>query len=412
MPTLPTQSFQTIVTNIAAGIQGRAAKLINFSKGSALRAIAEGFAGLFLWFQAMVLQLLTAIRLSTASGIDVDTFTADFMPVVPGTTSPRLGSQAASGQVTFSRFTAGPTTCFIPAASGVTTDGTITNAGSSPAATVKTTDGSQSFVVTADATYSSYSASLGGYTMPADIGTLNVPVKAILAGSGGNVTAGAIGVITSSLTGIDTVSNVAAFTNGADQESDNALKKRFSAYIMGLSRGDKYGLTASIEGTAVTVQWSLTESYNLDGSWHPGYFFVVADDGSGAPSPDFLQTITDAAYAVRPLGIQCAVFAPRVINAAVSMTIATADGYDHNTVCAQVSATVAAKINALGLGNSLPWSVLASWAYSVAGVSSVSSVILNNATGDGATINAYRTTFDNLAKIFDATIKCASCSVS
>src|SRR5258708_21688699 len=112
MPVLPTQSFNQMVTNTISGIQGRAAKLINFSTGSTLRAITEGFAGLFLWFQALVLQLLTAIRLSTSSGTDVDTFTADFMPIVTGSIttalpggSPRLGAQFASGTVTYTRFT-------------------------------------------------------------------------------------------------------------------------------------------------------------------------------------------------------------------------------------------------------------------------------------------------------------------
>src|ERR1035438_8890085 len=117
MATLPTRSFSQIVTNTISGIQGRAEKLINFQEGSTLRAIVEGFAGLFLWLQAMVLQLLTATRLSTSVGVDVDTFTADFMPVVGvsnGISSPRLGAQASSGQVKFARFTAAPSTCFVP----------------------------------------------------------------------------------------------------------------------------------------------------------------------------------------------------------------------------------------------------------------------------------------------------------
>jgi len=127
---LPTQSFQQIVTNAIAGIQGRSAKLINFSQGSSLRAIVEGFAGVFLWFQAMALQLLSAMRLSTAVGADVDSFTADFMPTIGvsnGVASPRLGSQAATGQVTFARFTAAPSTCFVPVGATLTTsDGTNT----------------------------------------------------------------------------------------------------------------------------------------------------------------------------------------------------------------------------------------------------------------------------------------------
>jgi hypothetical protein len=308
MPTLPTQSFQTIVQNIAAGVQGRANALINFAIGATLRAIAEGFAGVFMWFQGMVVQLLAATRLATAQGTDVDTFCADFMPIVPGSQStllpggsPRLGAQAASGLVTFGRYTAAPSTCFVPAASSVTAQGVITNAGSQNALQVKTNDGNNTlFVVTVDTTNPYYSAGTGGYTMPAGITQMTCPVVALVPGAAGNVVAGAIALITGSAQGIDFVTNNAAFTNGVNQETDNGLKARFSAYILGLSRGDIYGLTASIEGTAVTVQWTLTESFNFDGSYHPGYFFVVADDGSGAPSETFLTTITNACNAVRP----------------------------------------------------------------------------------------------------------------
>jgi phage-related baseplate assembly protein len=419
MASLPTQSFSTIVSNTIAGIQGRASKLINFSTGSTLRAIVEGFAGLFLWFQAMVLQVLQATRLSTSSGTDVDTFTADFMPILPGSQtaalpsgSPRLGAQAATGQVTFARFTAAPSTCFIPAASAVSATGVITNAGLSSAATVQTSDGSQSFVVIADTTYATYSSVLGGYTLASSVSSIIVPVEAILAGAGGNVQAGAISVMTSPVTGIDTVMNVATFTNGANQESDSALKQRFSAYILGLSRGDYYGLSASIKGAAVTVQWTLTELYNYDGSYRPGYFFVVADDGSGNPPPAFLTTITNAANAVRPLGIQCAVFAPVILTANVSMTLTTAFGYDHNTVVAQVAALIATNINSLGLGNELPWSLLASWAYSIPGVTIVSNVTLNGTGGDAASIVPTKKTQDGKNAISYATVKAGAITVS
>lgn len=415
MATLPTQSFNQIVTNTIAGIQGRSAKLINFSIGSTLRAIVEGFAGLFLWLQSMVLQALKASRLATSVGVDADTFTADWMPTIGtsnGVLSPRLGAQAASGQVTFSRFTAAPSTCFIPAATSVSASGVIVNAGSQNAATVQTADGTQNFVVTADTTNPDYSSSLGGYTLQSSVASITVAVEAQIAGAGGNVLADTITVITSPIAGIDTVTNSAAFINGANQESDSALKQRFQTYILGLSRGDYYGLDASIEGTDVTVQWKLTEGYNYDGSYHPGYFFVVADDGSGTPSPGFLQTITNAANAVRPLGIQCSVFAPVVITANVGMQITTATGYDHDTVVAQVVATVTNNINALGLGNQLPWSILASWAYSVAGVTAVSAVTLNGGSGDAATISPTMLTQDRTTQIAYATIKSGVMTIS
>ncbi|WP_315792219.1 MULTISPECIES: baseplate J/gp47 family protein [unclassified Bradyrhizobium] len=418
MATLPTQSFTAIVTNTVAGIQGRASKLVNFTIGSTLRAIAEGFAGLFLWFQAMVLLVLKASRLTTSEGVDVDTFTADFMEPVGisnGVQSPRLGAEAATGQVTYSRFTAAPTTCFIPAAASVTADGVVTNAGAQNAATIQTSDRSQNFVVIADTTNANYSATLGGYTLASSVASIIVPVSAMIAGGAGNVQAGTLTVMTSAITGMDAVTNVAAFTNGADKEQDTPLKRRFAAYILGLSRGDYYGTAASLLGVAVNVQWTLTEGYNLDGSWHPGFYFIVADDGSGNPPLSFMQRIADAANAVRPLGMQCAVFNPSIILANVGMQVPTLPGYDHSTVVAQVAAQIATNINSLGLGKKLPWSILASWAYSVPGVdkdTGVSAVTLNGATGDGASINPTRRTQDGYGTIAYATVKAGVMSIS
>lgn len=419
MPTLPTQSFQTIVSNTVAGMQGRSSKLINFAIGSTLRAISEGFAGVFLWFQALVLQLLLSIRLSTSTGTDVDTFCADFMPVIPGSQtaalpngSPRLGAEAASGQVTLARFTASPSAPFIPAASGVSAAGVITNAGPNAAGTVRTNDGSQTFVVIADTLYASYSPTLGGYTMPSGVQTLVIPVQAIVPGSAGNVAAGAISRLASSIPGVDTVTNAANFTNGVDQETDAQLKARFAAYILGLSRGDIYGLTSAIMGAEVNVQWTLTEGFNLDGTYHPGYYFVVVDDGSGAPSQAFLQMVSNAVNSVRPLSNQFGVFPPTVIQAIPSLQITTAPGYLHPTVVSQVAAAIATNINGLGLGVSLPYTQIAAWAYGVPGVTAVSAVELNGLIGDAASLSATKLASDGLTQIAYATIKCSSVIVS
>jgi len=400
MPTLPTQSFATIVENTVAGVQGRAAKLINFAIGSTLRAIAEGFAAVFLWFQSMMLALLASTRLSTSTGNDVDTFTADFMPVVPGTTSPRLGAQPSSGQVTFTRLSAGPAALFVPVG-----------------ATLLTNDGSQTFTVTADPTYVTYQPSPPGYTMAPWITSLIVPVVNTVAGSAGNVAAGAISIIATTMTGIDTVVNNSAYSNGTDFESDTALKKRFSDYILGLARGDYYGLAASIEGTETNVTWNLTEGYNYDGSWRPGYFFVIADDGSGNPSPSFLATIRTAGEAVRPLGMQFDVFPPVIIWASVAMDVATAATYVHNDVVALVAANIATQIDGLGLGNDLEYTMLPGYAYSQAGVTKVTAVTLNghpilDETPDMASITTSRLTQDGQNTIAYATVKCRTAEVN
>ena len=241
---------------------------------------------------------------------------------------------------------------------------------------------------------------------------MTVAVEASVSGSSGNVSANTITVMTSPITGIDTVTNIAAFTNGADQESDSALKARFAAYILGLSRGDIFGLNASILGTDVTVQYALTEGYNLDGSYRPGYFFVVADDGSGNPPQSFLTAITNAVQAVRPLSIQAGVFPPTIIQANVSMQITTAPTYDHNTVIAQVAALVATNIDSLGLGNSLFWSQIAAWAYTVPGVTSVQNVQINGVYGDAASLITTQTTQDGTLNYVTSTVKANDVTVS
>jgi phage-related baseplate assembly protein len=378
MATLPTRSFNQIVTNISTGIQGRSSRLIDFAQGSPLRAIAEGFAGLFLWYQALVLFLLQAMRLSTASGVDVDTFTGDFQVY-------RLPAQSSSGTVIVSRRSISNTTAFIPV-------GTL----------FQVQAGGQKYVVTANPTFVGYSALLAGYTLAANTRSIIVPVKAIVAGSDGNVVANSINQFASPLTGLDDVTNPAALLNGFDSEPDQRLKDRFAAYILGLSRGDYFGTEYAILSTGITVQWQLVEDYDYAGNWHPGYYYVVADDGSGAPGSDFMTAVTAAVNSVRPLGVQAGVFPPLVTYAVVSMIVTTAAGYDHNTVCGLVAQTLENNINKLGLGNGLDFAILSSWTYTVAGVTRVSSVVLNGLSGDAASIAAND----------QVTIKCQSAIVS
>jgi hypothetical protein len=105
---------------------------------------------------------------------------------------------------------------------------------------------------------------------------------------------------------------------------------------------------------------------------------------------------------VRPLGVQAGCFPPVVTYAVVSMIVTTAPGYDHNTVCGLVAQTIEDNINQLGLGVGLDFAILSSWAYTVAGVTRVSSVILNGLSGDSASIAS-----DN-----QTTIKCSSAVIS
>lgn len=368
MANLPTQSFATIVQSIVAGIQGRVAALIDFSLGEPLLAIAEAIAGVGLWLQTQFLQVLGVSRLTTSFGPDVDSFVGQFSGFPP-----RLLPSFASGALTYSRFTATPATPFIPVGS-----------------TVQTADGTQSVQVIADTTNAAYSAILGGFTVPANQASLTVAAQALSVGPLGNIQAGQLIVPTTPITGIDTVTNALAFSNGLPAETDTALKARFALWILGLARANLYGIESALANLNVNIQYTVTDQFTYGGAFAPGYFYVVVDDGSGSPSSTFLTTAQNAINVARGLGINFSVFAPNIVLANVNMITTAAPGYDGAIVASTVSTLITNNITALGLGAGLPYSILGSWAFSVAGVVNANAITLQGGTADIAANNQNR----------------------
>jgi uncharacterized phage protein gp47/JayE len=276
----------------------------------------------------------------------------------------RLSASTATGHVTFGRFT-DTQQALIPIGAGL-----------------RTADGTQQFTVTLDATLGSYSQALGGYVIPANTASLSVPVAATNAGAAGNVLAGSVTVLTTPIPGVDTVANAAGFINGLDAETDAALRSRFVLYLASLSKATKTAVGYAVTSLQQGLNYTITEDYDYDGTYDPGFFFVVVDDGSGTPSDELLSTVYNAIDAVRGLGIRFAVFAPVVVAANVGMTIASAPGYTHANVVGAVGAALADYINALPLGASLPYTRLDAVAYGVPGVVNVTAVTLNSGTSD------------------------------
>src|SRR5579872_2048657 len=124
---LSLRNFDAIVAAGAAAVQGAARQVLDLTVGSVLRAILEANAGLGLWLQWLILQVLQTTRAATSVGTDLDSFVGDFGLA-------RLPASAAAGSVTFARFT--------PVAGALVPVGTV----------VRTSDGAQSFAVTADPT--------------------------------------------------------------------------------------------------------------------------------------------------------------------------------------------------------------------------------------------------------------------
>lgn len=355
---LSLRNFTTLVEQSAAAVQASAAQLLDFTTGSVLRAILEANAGIALWMQWLILLVLQTTRLATSSGTDADSFGADF-----GFT--RLPAVAAIGEASFSRFT--------PTQAALVPSGT----------TVTTADGMTDFIVTTDTAHAAWSTALGGYLLGAGVASVTVPIAARTAGSAGNVLPGTINLITTALSGVDSVSNAAVLSGGLDAESDAAFRTRFQSFIDSRSRATAQAVTYAVTSLGQGITCSLQENTDGTGAFMPGRFLVTLDDGSGAPAGGLIATAQAAVDAVRPVGSIFTVRQPDLVAANIAFILGLAPGSDTNATIASVNAAISGYVNTLPVASPLPYTRLAQLAYDASpAVQNVSGLTLNGNVAD------------------------------
>ena len=350
------KDFETLVRDATAALQSSNPRLADLSPGSVLRAIVESSAANGLWLQGLALNVLSKSRASTAAGRDLDTWAADFGLA-------RLEAAAARGEVRLARFTAG-LPAYVPAG-----------------AIVQTADGFSRYAVLADPEHPAWLADQAAYQMDSAASSVTVPVQALARGAAGNAQAGAVDTIGSAIPGIDTVTNEAPIDNGADAESDENLRARFVAYLASLSRATRDAIGFALDG--LRADYSIVENAQRDGTPDAGYVYVVVDDGTGAPTADFIARAHAAVDAVRPVGTRFGVFAPQVLVANVALRVAAKPGFDAAAVRQAVQQGLRDRIGAMRLGESLPYTRLAQIAYEASeGVQNALSITLNGGSAD------------------------------
>lgn len=345
---LSLQNFSTLVDTMAATVQGSCASLIDLTVGSVLRAILEATASVALWLQYLLLQVLTMTRLATSIGSDVDSWVQDFGLA-------RLPATVASGEVVLSSFN--------PTAQGATVPS---------GATVRSSDGSQSFVVVN-----------GPFIRAVGSASVSVSVQAVTAGPSGNVQSGIVDVLGTAIPGIDTVTNPSAFTGGQAAETDAALRLRFVTYINTRSQATEQAFAFAIASVQQDLTYSIEENRTADGTALPGNVHVIVDDGSGSPAAALLAAVAAALDAVRPVGTTVSVAAPTLLIASVSMTLTLATLSETDLVQSEANAALTAYINGLGVGQALRYSRLAGLCYDAdAGILNVQDVLLDGDVAD------------------------------
>jgi uncharacterized phage protein gp47/JayE len=371
---LNTQSFTRLVQQQVAAIQSAVMAIggvLSFAVGSLELARVEAVAAVSMWLQSLIMQLLAITRLSTSTGSDIDTFIADFG------CPPREAAVAATGQVTFSRFTATAQATiragtYMPNASG--SGGTY-----SGGAMVLTADGTQPFQVIPDSTQTYWNAAANAYVIPAGVTSAQATVQAQNTGIQGNVGSNTITTISTAIQYVDTVTNPGAFANGVNQESDAAVQARFQTYVSGLRAAIKSAVESAIAGVQQDIQYQIVENQTLAGASQPGYFYVVI-----SPYSDALKTaVYSAINAIRGLSITFDVFGATPLTANVTATVTAAAGYTLSAVEAAVQTAIANFIASLPLGGTLEWTQIFSVIWGVPGVATVANMMtLNGGNAD------------------------------
>lgn len=357
---LETRTFSQFVDDMTAVVQGSAAKLLDVSTGSVLRAVLEAGASVALWLQWLISDVMNSSRAATASGGSLDSWMADF-------SFTRLPASHASGQVLFGRYNA-TREVTIPVGS-----------------TVRTPDGSIVVSVLVDRSHPCWVEAAAGYKLGAGQYSIELPVESSGSGAAMNIQAGTLTLLASALAGIDTVTNNAPLVGGIDAETDHDFRRRFLDYINSRSLATLGAVRDAIQGTRQGLNFIIDEGVNESGDSLAGHFVVTVDDGTGFPPSSLLQQLSDRIEDVRPIGTSFSVTCPDVILASVSVSLSI----DGDTVSSsadlrlQVTNAIIAYIQKLSIGQELSVTRVAQVAYAQSqAVQNVRQITINGTSAD------------------------------
>lgn len=117
------------------------------------------------------------------------------------------------------------------------------------------------------------------------------------AGTTGNISASAVdtlngkGYINSAIDGIEQVINDSAFSGGADAETSDARKTRFSETVNSLNAGTEAGIVSTIKGITGVRSVGMRTAFPFKGT-----NTIIVDDGSGTISASLLASVEKVLY--------------------------------------------------------------------------------------------------------------------
>jgi len=219
-------------------------------------------------------------------------------------------------------------------------------------------------------------------------GVASVPIRAVEAGAGGNVIAGAINVLATSLPGVASITNEEPTAGGADEESDEALLERYLLMVRTPSAGGNIAdyvnwarevpgvggaAVVPVEGGSGTVTIALIGTDKLPASQ------AVVDAVQDYIAPDGALGGGKA-----PIGASVSVEAATTLDVDVSATLVIANGYNASTVRSAAEAKIAAYLELIvfAADNDVKYSRIANAILDTDGVLDYSDLSVNGGTAN------------------------------
>lgn len=161
---------------------------------------------------------------------------------------------------------------------------------------------------------------------------VDVPVKALEAGAGGNVAAGTVTEMAVAPVGIVSCTNLAGFSGGVEQEDDESLRQR----VLYSFRYLPNGANAAYYRQLAMADDEVAAAVVVPRPRGVGSVDVVVASHAGVPGVELLSRLQEALDKEREIAVDLVVRAPETVEVNVAVEIAVKNGYEGEIVCERV----------------------------------------------------------------------------
>ena len=195
----------------------------------------------------------------------------------------------------------------------------------------------------------------------------DVPAQAVEAGTGGNVIAGTVTLLSAMPVGVVQCTNPAAFSGGCDAESDEALRGRVLASYQRLPNGANaaYYEQEAMRYPGVAAAKAVGRARGI------GTVNVVIATHAGVPDAALLAAVETDLQKKREIAVDVKVLAPAVETVAVTAALKAAPGYTFAEAKAGAQSALEALFTGELLGKSVTTARLLTLLCGVEGVENV-----------------------------------------